>query len=384
MDRPLIMLVLVAVLVACEAPAQPPPAALAPTVPAATTRMPVTPYLTAAPPSAPSSTPTLSTPAQPTTGTASTAYPLPSDATALPVVLQTAIWHGIRLQYDANRYHFSETVPYAADPRPRATAILSYTVNPCPPNTADCPSFAASLALYSRDGRDFWSWLAQQTKESSYSLAGDFTDDAIAGQPAAFWPSPGLGGTTIAVSIGEDALVILGVESDVVASMIQMEQPNALPLAAGQIAMTTLERRWALWSDATGGVRVEERPLLYGGAFVSILDIEPQAVQLRTPEGVTGWIHAAASQALSTQLAISGEYAQIIHASRAQIAQGHAVPVRAAPRSTASQRGDLLTPGQEVGAVSVHGDWLQIYAGTEPGWIRWYYDGTQYVNVVNQ
>jgi SH3-like domain-containing protein len=293
------------------------------------------------------------------------------------------VWHGLRFQYDSNRYHFAETAAYTTDPRPQATASLSYTTD-CPPNIADCAIAAAFLALYSRDGRDFWTWLAQQTIVSSADPVAGFSDDVVAGQPAAFWRSTGLEGSTIVVSVGEDVLIIVGVESDAVTQMIQMEPPNAIPLTAGQIATTTPDRTWELWSDATGGARVVERPQLYGGAFVSILAVEPQAVQVRTPEGVTGWIHAAAPAALSTRLAIGGEYARMLHTFQAQIAQGHAVPVRESPRSTANQRGDLLTPGQQVTVVSVRGDWLQVYSDAGPGWVRWYYDGTQYVDIVDQ
>ena len=63
-------------------------------------------------------------------------------------------------------------------------------------------------------------------------------------------------------------------------------------ISAGSFAMTTPQHAWKLWTAAEAGQRVAERPRLYGGAFVTVLDIQPAAVQVRTVEGVTGWIHA--------------------------------------------------------------------------------------------
>jgi hypothetical protein len=243
------------------------------------------------------------------------------------------------------------------------------------------------LRLYSRDGRDFWTWLAQQQMVFSYSPQGDFVDLVLAGHPAVAWSGDGIffGSRNLyAVPIGEDVLIVGGVGLEWFVNGLQLEHPGAATLAPGQIAMTTPGRTWDLWSEPVGGTRVVERPQLYGGAFVTILATEAQAVQVQTSEGVTGWIQAAAADALSSQIALVGEQAQFTPYSQARIADGYTIPVRESPHSTAPVRGQPAKSGQAITVIGVRGDWLRVLVpDVGEGWARWYYDGAQYIEAVD-
>jgi SH3-like domain-containing protein len=149
--------------------------------------------------------------------------------------------------------------------------------------------------------------------------------------------------------------------------------------------MTKPGRAWDLWNANAGGTRVVERPQLYEGAFVTIMAIQDQAVQIRTSEGLTGWIQAAAAEALTPQVAPLGEQARFTPYSQARIAEGHTIPLRESPRSTAPVRGEPVKSGQELTVMGVRGDWLRVFSpDIGEGWVRWYYDGAQYIEIVVQ
>jgi Bacterial SH3 domain len=325
-----------------------------------------------------------SVPTTPAPEIASGTAPAQAEQASPPVGSKEVVWHGVRFRDDPQRFHFSETAPH--DAQERAAASLIETPDPCLqfPNGADCFPNDVWLGLYSRDGLDFWAWLRQQKIVGASAPEGDFVDTMIGGRPAVAWPGDGIfAGDYLwyAVPLGEDVLLISGVGLVRFAPTIQFEHPGTAPLAAGYLLMTVPGRVWDLWSEPLGGVRVVERPQLYGGSLVTILGTDPQAVQVRTSEGVTGWIHAAAGDALAVESALPGEQMRFKPFSQAQIAHGRAIPLREHPRSTAPQRGELLESGQELTVLGVRGDWLRVYAPAGEGWVRWYYDDAQYIDV---
>ena len=300
---------------------------------------------------------------------------------------QEVTWNGVRFQYDPQRFRFAETTP--GDAQARVAADLLETPNPCLNTTfADCVPGDVRLRLYSRDGRDFWTWLAQQQVMVSYSPQGDFVDLVLAGRPAVAWPGDGIffgSHTMYALPVGEDVLLINGVGLECFMSTLRLEHPAADSLAIGQIAMTTPGRAWDLWTDAVGGARVAERPRLYGGDLVTVLATEARAVQVRTSEGVTGWIQAAAGDALTVQVAPVGEQARFTAYSQARIADGYTIPLRESPRSTAPVRGQPIKAGQEFTVMGVRGDWLRVFIPeVGEGWVRWSYDGAQYIEAIER
>ncbi|HET9223179.1 MAG TPA: SH3 domain-containing protein, partial [Roseiflexaceae bacterium] len=281
---------------------------------------------------------------------------------------------------------FDETTP--GDSRARAAAALVETPNPClDPSFADCAPGDVRLTLYSRDGQDFWAWLVQQQAMLSYSPQGDFVDLVLAGRPAVAWPGDGIffGSYNVyAMPVGDDALLISGAELDQFVSGLQLQDTSTDSLAVGQVAMTKPGSAWDFWSATAGGTRLDERPQLYEGAFVTILATEDQAVQVRTSEGVTGWIRAAAADALTPQVAPLGEQARFTAYAQARIADGYTIPLRESPRSTAAVRGQPAKSGQELTVMGVRGDWLRVFIPeVGEGWMRWYYDGAQYIELVN-
>jgi hypothetical protein len=331
-----------------------------------------TPQPTLAPTSAPTAAPTDQPTASP---------PAPAAARA------EVSWHGIRFQYDPQRFRFAETAP--GDSQARAAADLIETPNPCANEIGtDCAPGDVRLRLYSRDGRDFWAWLAQQQVMSSYSPQGDFVDLVLAGRPAVAWPGDGIffGSYNVyAVPVDGDVLLISGVGLEWFMSGLQLEQPTTDALIVGQIAMIKPGRAQDLWSAATGGTRLDERPQLYEGALVTILAAEAQAVQVQTSEGLTGWIQAAAADALTPQVALLGEQAHFAAYAQARVADGYTIPLRESPRSTAAAHGQPAKPGQELMVMGVRGDWLRVFIPeVGEGWVRWYYDGTQYIEAVNR
>src|SRR5262245_12711477 len=237
---------------------------------------------TVAPTSAPTASPAIATP---------TAHRLDAKPTVEPQTPTSArgevIWHGVRFQYDPQRFRFVETA--RGDSQAHAAADLVETPNPCQDSIGtDCTPGDVALRLYSRDGQDFWTWLAQQQISWSYSPQGYFVDLVLAGSPAAAWSGDGIFfGSHIgyALPIGEDVLMITGVGLDWFVSGLQLEHPPARTLAAGQIAVTTPGRTWDLWSETAGGTRVIERTQLYGGDVVNIVATEAAGVQVATSRG---------------------------------------------------------------------------------------------------
>ena len=90
------------------------------------------------------------------------------------------------------------------------------------------------------------------------------------------------------------------------------------------------------------------------------------------------------TDALISQVAPLGEQARFAAYAQARIAEGYTLPLRESPRSTAAVRGQPAGPGQELTVMGVRGDWLRVFSPeVGEGWMRWYYDGAQYIELAN-
>jgi serine/threonine protein kinase len=158
--------------------------------------------------------------------------------------------------------------------------------------------------------------------------------------------------------------------------------PALAALAIGERAFTRTDVALDLFVDATGDQRVFDRPKLFGGAEVTILAIEPAAVQIRTPEDVVGWIHKQADLALTAAPPPIAEGSPYRPGARIKIMRSTGIPLREAPQPNAAKLVDQLKLDQQATINDVRGDWLNITLddGTV-GWARWYYDGTRYVDI---
>jgi hypothetical protein len=155
-------------------------------------------------------------------------------------------------------------------------------------------------------------------------------------------------------------------------------------LQAGQTALTRTPATRELWSDAVGGTRVNERPRLFGGAQVTIEAIEAEAVRVRTPEGVVGWLHEPAEQALTADLGDIGVLGRFGPGADVRVIWTNGIPVRAQPRSTADKLVEQLPAGQGGSVRQALGDWLELQLENgSTGWVRWYYDGKIYVDLAS-
>ncbi len=115
---------------------------------------------------------------------------------------------------------------------------------------------------------------------------------------------------------------------------------------------------------------------------MTVLAIQPAAVQVRTVEGVTGWLHGRASEALTTEVQLSVPQARLLEGPQAKVVHENSVPLREMPNSQAAEVGEPLAPGQTMQVLAVAGDWLHVDVPNmgQMGWIRWYYDGNHYID----
>ncbi len=207
-------------------------------------------------------------------------------------------------------------------------------------------------------------------------------DTVVAGRAALAWQGDGIRAseTAYVVPLGRDMLVVDG-DLQAIHDLGFVEH-GLDGIVAGSFAMTAPRHSWELWTAAEAGERVAERPRLYAGSYVTVLAIRPEAVQVRTVEGVIGWIHAHAAEALTAEVQLSAPQASLINRPYAKVVHENSVPLREMPRSQAPQVGAPLAPRQTMQVLAVAGDWLHVGVPDtgRMGWIRWYYDGNQYID----
>ena len=316
----------------------------------------------------------------------------------LPAGWKELPWEGTIIRYDPKTYVITALKPaYTAA---RAAATLVESPDPCPPEGADCGPHFTRVHVFAAGGLDARSWLARNAAVFRWSRPEDFTDTVVGGRQAMrlYMPTDGIGYDTLALVVpaganilvidgpwlergGELHLVTINERPGVVLRLAPMVAPR---LAVGQPAMTKLAEMWKLWTAATGGARVYERPLLYGGTPLTILAMQANAVQVRTSDDVTGWIHAPATRALTNAARMAGPRAAFSTARAVQVTLRNGIPMRTAPQSTATPLVGQLKPGQELRLLGVRGDWARVLlvSSWQTGWVRWHYDGARYVEVV--
>lgn len=137
-----------------------------------------------------------------------------------------------------------------------------------------------------------------------------------------------------------------------------------------------------LWAEPQGTRRVMERPRLYEGTVITVLTIEPDALEVRTHDDVTGWLRDAAP-ALSDDLVQPGERERFVLGQRVQVVWANGIPLRAEPRSTATRLRLDVAAGTPARVEELRGDWLRVTLDDGmTGWLRWYYDGRIYVDAL--
>lgn len=300
---------------------------------------------------------------------------LTSSPTITPAAAVAVEWQGLRFSYAPNQYTFTETA---------TTAQLIETPDPCTPDIADCIPLRVDLEVLPYDGPSVWEWAARPEQQRLILASAEWQFDAtLGGRPALAWRGDGIFASVItyAVPIGDTVLVVSDLSGGWFAEQARFAPGTAIE--AGQLAATQRERALELWDAPTGGARVQERPLLYGGALVTVLALTPQAVQVRTSEGVTGWLHAGAAEALTLEAAPSVAASFVGEYVRATIVHANSIPLRAAPRSDAEAVGAPLAPGQALVVTGLRGDWLavRVIDDGRQGWARWHYDGAMYIAV---
>lgn len=393
MRRPITILMLVPLLTACSVVPLEPAAESSPSAaPAIAARPTVTPS------PAPTSRPAPTAQLTPTSVVTASAVPSPTAAPAptppppavVPAQSREVVWNRLRFSYDPARYEFLElrSIDWGA----WAAALIRETPDPCLQAYpgSDCAPDYVRLNLYDNEGLDLWSWLEQRSPDQFWWPGEALTfDTVVAGRPAVAWSGDGIhtDEMTYVVPLGMDILVINGDREQRFLSGVQFDPGRDRVPAVGQLMMTWPMRDHELWTAPAGGVRVAERPRLYGGSFVTIMAIEPSATQVRTADGVVGWVQAQTHAVVSPVVSVSDAQTRFSgNSGQAHVVHRSPIPLRDSPRSTAQSLGRPIEPNQELQVNAVRGDWvyvrLMVDGQERRGWMRWYYDGAIYIDRV--
>lgn len=398
MRRHISFVMLVPVLAACSlAPVAPQVAGSStPAVPVVAAQASITsspsPTPDRSPTALPAPTTVVTAPAAPTqTSAPTTAPPAATMASTTAQSNMVAVaWHGVQFSYDRRMYQFSERD--AAFWSAQAAAVVWETPDPCvgAHGGSECSGDHLFLMQYPSNGQDVWTWLIQE-QTSRWWPGEEWAFDTVLGyRPAVAWYGDGVraGEITYVVPIGDTMLMLGGRPESWFSGGLQFERAYQTRLEVGHFVMTQPEQDRELWTTPTGGERVEERPRLYGGSFVTILAIEPRAVQVRTIDGVTGWLQAPAAEALTPEVVVTGDQARFTRPNNvpAHVIHRSPIPLRERPRSDAPTVNAAIAADQQLNVVGVRGDWLYVdvlLGGRQRrGWMRWYYDGSIYIDAV--
>lgn len=300
------------------------------------------------------------------------------------------IWEGMRIEYDPRHSVFiQEPVRAMHDDTPAlAAAGLADPVDRCRKEMwgTDCFNNRIGFAFYDRQGLGLREWLAGPgSKYDWWSPQLDpVFETTVLGRPALAWHSDGIMAAfiTYVVAIDNRMLVVNGVTDDTIFQSLSFPAPEP-GLPAGGFAMVRAERPTDLWASASGGERVSERPQLYVGSPVAILERQGGAARVRTVDHVIGWIREA-DNALTADVRTIAPQADFLADWTLDGIVTHAnpIPLRELPISTAPEYGEPLPPGTRFSIIGTSGDWLLVSAaGNRQGWMRWHYDGAQYLGL---
>jgi hypothetical protein len=369
------------------------PATPTPTTPPAAESAPTEPAAASPPPAPPENAPTATLPAPEPTG-APTLEPIaapgsPQPPLDLPPGVQQATWNTLRFRYNAQDFALIHFMRYQQDTAEQRRALLVHTPDLCLASDvgSDCANPTIGFALYPSEGLDLVAWLNGRDPGSFWWPGPDVAvSTVVGGRPALAWAGDGVrqSETTYALALGDDILIVGGSLDEAFLNSLQFIAPGA-GLLVGDSAMTSQSTN--LWTAAAAGERVDERPELYAGSVVTILDLQGDAAQVLTIDNVVGWVHGAGA-ALTSDIRLTEPQARFIAtpAARAEVIYSSAIPLRDRPLSTGVALGPPVEPGQQLTVIGVTGDWLYGYvedaAGAgQSGWIRWFYGGAQYIDI---
>lgn len=164
------------------------------------------------------------------------------------------------------------------------------------------------------------------------------------------------------------------------ATELPTPQTEAAIFAVGQTAYVQMIAELPLWTDARGGDKVFERPLLTRGAMLAVLALQDDAVQVRTVDGVDGWLHGAPTDVLSAEPPIYAEQDNYASGTQVRFIWPNGIPLRNAPSSEAEKVVARVANETAATVTQQLGDWIEVTLenGTS-GWARWFYNGTRYV-----
>ncbi len=304
----------------------------------------------------------------PPTPTADRPLPLPAGWTQVS-------WEGLRISYSPSANPSFEV----AAPRDgaRAAALL---VPSCRFGLDCYPPIA--LRIFASDGEEVAQWVDRNAAAGYHGRENITIDGVAAITYQVGYASDGLGAPTYfdVVPFGSDILQIERVQGfgEEIPVYLDLNPPPLEQMAAGQQVFAQQEQE--LWSAPVAGERVVERPRLYAGALVTLLQLTPTAVEVRTPEGVTGWIQQPAASVLWRDRPAAHALTGVVVGQPLTVISPKGLPLRDEPSSQASKLREQIPSGEQVTISAIRGDWLLVtLKDGAGGWIRWYYDGAQYM-----
>ncbi len=108
------------------------------------------------------------------------------------------------------------------------------------------------------------------------------------------------------------------------------------------------------------------------------------AIQIRTPEGIVGWVKEAPDSVFSIDISFVGQRDYFPIGSSAQVIWSRGIPLRQDHYSQASQI-VLMQTGQRMVVQEMLGDWLRVTLDDgSTGWARWYYDQSIYIDLLGE
>lgn len=156
--------------------------------------------------------------------------------------------------------------------------------------------------------------------------------------------------------------------------------PDITGFTVGQTAYVQMAKELPLWSEASGGTQIFERPLLTRGAMLAVVGVQVNAVQVRTVDGVDGWLHGAPIDVITSEAPIYAEQDNYAVGTNVVFVWPNGIPLRNAPYFEADKVIEKIASGTAATVTQQLGDWVEVTLDNKkPGWVRWFYDGKRYV-----